>query len=61
MAEPAKTTNGNAGASVPAGMRQATQLEIVKKSVVDVVKSKVNEFITSGNSSFRRTTPRTTP
>jgi len=49
MADVAKNANGNTAATpAPAGMRQATQLEIVKKSVVDVVKHKVNEFITSG-------------
>lgn len=49
MADVAKT-NGSSKTATPAptGMRAATQLEIVKKSVVDVVKSKVNEFISSG-------------
>ncbi len=48
MAEPAKTNGATNVTPAPTGMRQATQLEIVKKSVVDVVKLKVNEFISSG-------------
>lgn len=46
MAEPAKTTNGNGNggkASPPA--KQETQLQIVKRSVVDVVKNKIDDFI----------------
>ncbi len=50
MAEVAKTTNGNgkAATSAPQGMRAPTQLEIVKKTVVDVVRGKVDEFIRKG-------------
>ncbi len=41
MAEPAKTT-------IPATPKQETHLQIVKKSVVDVVKGKIDQFISNG-------------
>jgi recombination protein RecT len=53
MAEAAKTTNGNGKAAPPeaakpAPAKQETQLQLIKRTVVDVVSEKVHKFIANG-------------
>ncbi len=47
MAEAAKTTNGTTAAT-PAQTRRESPLELVKRTVVDVVRGKVEQFIQNG-------------
>lgn len=48
MAEAAKTTTGATQAATPAPAKRETPLELVKRTVVDVVRGKVEQFIQSG-------------
>lgn len=46
--EAAKTTNGNGKTATPAPVRQETPLQLIKRTVVDVVAEKVHKFIENG-------------
>lgn len=48
MAEPAKTNGATNQAATPAPVKRETPLELVKRTVVDVVRGKVEQFIQNG-------------